>query len=83
MLTSTLDGLDVAVDDPLLMRVLNRVADAREQLEPLADRELLRVAEAGNWIALDQLHHEVRASGLGRAGVEDLGDAGWSIIASA
>ncbi len=31
-------GLEVAVDDPLLVRVAHTVADAEEQLEPLADR---------------------------------------------
>ena len=34
--------LDVAVDDPLLVRVLDRLADRDEQLEPLAGRELVR-----------------------------------------
>jgi hypothetical protein len=31
--------LDVAVDDPFLMGVLDRVADGDEQLEPLARGE--------------------------------------------
>ena len=33
--------LEVAVDDPFLVRVLDRVADLDEQLEPLARVELL------------------------------------------
>ena len=32
--------LDVAVDDPLLVRVLHGLADRDEQLEPLARRQL-------------------------------------------
>ena len=32
-------GLDVAVDDPLLVRVLDRLADRDEQLQPLAGRQ--------------------------------------------
>ena len=32
-------GLDVAVDDPLLVGVLDRLADRDEQLEPLPRRE--------------------------------------------
>ena len=32
--------LEVAVDDPLLVGVLHRVADADEELEPLVGREL-------------------------------------------
>ena len=34
------------------------------------------VAEPGDRDALDQLHHEVGAAGVGGAGVEDLGDVG-------
>ena len=67
--------LEVAVDDPLLMRVLDRLADRDEQLQPLA--------RSSGWFwsqysvigtPAHQLHHEVRPAGVGRAGVEDLGD---------
>ncbi len=36
--------LDVAMDDSLLVGVLNRLADGDEQLQPLARRELVLVA---------------------------------------
>ena len=39
-------------------------------------RQPALVAEPGDRDALDQLHHEVGAAGVGRAGVEDLGDVG-------
>ena len=68
--------LDVAVDDPLLMGVLDRLADGDEQLQPLLRREVIAVAVLGDRHALDQLHHEVRAAGVGGAGVEDAGDVG-------
>ena len=42
--TSTFDRLDVAVDDALLMRVLHRLADRDEQLQPLAGGQVLLVA---------------------------------------
>ena len=35
-------GLDIAVDDPLLVRVLHCLADQHEQLEPLGDGEPAR-----------------------------------------
>ena len=56
--------LDVAVDDPLLMRVLDRLADGDEQLEPLVRRELILVAVVGDRNAADQLHDEVRPAGM-------------------
>ena len=40
--------LDVAVDDALLMRVLDRVADLDEQAQPLACGELVLVAVLGD-----------------------------------
>ena len=37
--TRMLRGLDVAMDDEVLVRVLHRGADLAEQLQPLGDRE--------------------------------------------
>ena len=66
--------LDVAMDDPLLVRVLDRVADRLEQLQPVADGSLPLVAVRRDGDAVDQLHHEVRQAGLGAARVQDGGD---------
>jgi hypothetical protein len=63
------------VDDPLLVGVLDGLADRHEQLQPLARRQVLLVAEAGDGDAIDQLHDEERPPGVGGAGVEDAGDA--------
>ena len=69
-------GLEVPVDDPLLVRVLHRPADQDEQVEPSSGMERLAVAVVGDRDALDQLHDEVGAARVGGAGVEDLGDVG-------
>jgi hypothetical protein len=53
-------GLEVPVDDPLLVRVLHRPADVAEQRQPLAHAQALVVAVAGDRLPLDQFHHEVR-----------------------
>ena len=68
--------LDVAVDDALLVRVLDGVGDLRHQLEPLRNRELVAIAERRDRLAGHQLHHEVGPAGVGGAGVEDPGDVG-------
>ena len=66
--------LQVAVDDPLLVGVLHGRADLAEERQPFREAEPVLVAILGERDALDQFHHEERPAGLGRAGVEDLGD---------
>ena len=66
--------LQVAVDDPLLMRVLDPVADREEELEALPCREPVLVAVRGDRIPGYELHHEERQPFVGRTRVEDLGD---------
>ena len=68
--------LEVAVDDPLLVRVLHRRADLAEERQPLREAEPVLVAVVGERDALDQLHDEERPAAVGGAGVEDLGDVG-------
>ncbi len=68
--------LDVAVNDSLLVRVLDGVAKVGEQLQALAGGELVLIAKLGDGHALDQLHHEVGAAGVGGARVKNLGDVG-------
>ncbi len=62
------------MDDPLLVGVLHRPADREEQLQPLAGRQLVLVAELGDRDALDQLHDEVRSARVGGTRVEDASD---------
>ena len=52
--------LQIAVDDPLLMRVLHSVADLHEEIETLFDGYPGLVAILGDGHALDVLHHEER-----------------------
>ena len=69
-------GLQIAVDDPLLVGVLDRLADGHEQLQPGPHREPLLVAELGDRNALDQLHHKEGLAGRGGAAVVNAGDVG-------
>ena len=52
--------LDIAVDDALLMSVLDGMADRQEQFQSFAGIQAIFVAVAGDRLALDQFHDEVR-----------------------
>ena len=54
--------LQIAVDDPLLMRVLHGVADLDEQLEPLLHREIGLVAIFGDRHPLEPAPSQSRAA---------------------
>ena len=64
------------MDDPLLVSVLDGLADGDEQLKSLARGELLVIAVLCDRDALDQFHDEIGPAGLGAAGVEHAGDVG-------
>jgi hypothetical protein len=71
-------GLQVAVDDPLLVRVLDGVAHARDELEPLSHRELALARVPAERLAVDELHREKRLrprTRVGGARLVDLRDA--------
>jgi hypothetical protein len=63
------------MDHEILVRVANRVADLEEQLEPLVHAEPPLVAVGVDRLALDVLHHQVGQPILGRAAVDQAGDA--------
>ena len=66
------------------MRVLHRLADRDEQLQPLPRREVVLVAVAGDRHALDQLHDEVGPAGRSVVPASSTRAMfGWSIRASA
>ena len=69
-------GLEIAMDDPLLVGVLDPVADAGEQVQTLIQTELPPVAVVGEGNTSHQLHHEVGSSIVGGPCIEDPGDAG-------
>jgi len=54
--------LEVAVDDALLMRVLDGLADFDEEVEPFASGKFFLVAVIGDFDAAHQFHDEVRAT---------------------
>jgi hypothetical protein len=62
------------VNDPLLVGVLDRLADRHEQLQPLARRQVVVVAVLGDRHAVDQLHDEVRPARFRGPAIEDAGD---------
>jgi len=66
--------LDVPVDDPLLVRVLDRGTDLVEQQQAVPQREVAPVAVAGDRLSPDQLHDEVRPAACRRPRVEDARD---------
>ena len=70
--------LEVAVNDPLLMSVLDGLADLHEQIQPLPCRVAALVAVVGDRHPFDQLHHKVGASGVGTAPIEHMGDV-WVV----
>ena len=58
-------GLQIAVDDPMLMRVLHGAAQHPEEAEPIGQRQCALVAMAGYRRALDVFHRQVaRPSGV-------------------
>ncbi len=69
-------GLDVAVDNALLMRVLHGLADGDEQLQSLAGGQVLLVTVLGDGDAVDQFHHEIRSTRIRGSGVKHFGDVG-------
>ena len=67
-------GFQIAVDDALLVGVLDGIANREKQLQPAAHAEAVVVAEIGDFLAIHQFHDEVRPAGGGGAGIEDAGD---------
>jgi hypothetical protein len=66
--------LDVAMDDALLVRVLDGVADLDEQIQPLLWSRLVLVAVIRDAHAAHQFHHEVRPARVGRARIQHARD---------
>ena len=62
------------MNDALLMRVLNRLADGDEQFDPRLEGKFLPLAVVRDADALDQFHDEVRPARHRRARVENFGD---------
>ena len=65
---------DIAVDNALLVRVLQGMADLDEEVEPLLGREMILVAVVGDLDPPHQFHDEVGPAGVGRARIQNPGD---------
>ena len=69
-------GLQVAVDDEVLMEIMDGGADLHEQLDAFADVEPVVVAVAVQRGAFNELHDVIGRTVGGVAAVEDAGDVG-------
>ena len=69
-------GLEIAVNNPPHVGVLNRPTNLDHQLQPLSNGKASLVAELVQGHPLHQLHDEVGQTQWGRTGVVDLGDPG-------
>ena len=67
--------LDVAMQNPLLVGVVDAATDGDEEIEPRVDRQPLAIAVVGDRLARHVLHGEERLTVLGVSGLVDLGDA--------
>ena len=73
-------GLEVAVDDALLMRVLDCLADMNEQPQPLLQSWAGPGAPACDRLAVNELHRKVRPPVSGGPGLQQFADA-WMVHA--
>ena len=64
----------IAMNDPLLMGVLHRLADLHEQLQPIPRRQAMLVAIPGDRHPLHQLHHKIRPADIRHSSVKDFRD---------
>ena len=69
-------GLDIAVDDALLVGVVDGLADGDEEFDALAGGEVVAFGVGGDGESVDELHDEEGEALGGGAGVEDLSDVG-------
>src|SRR5262249_7421579 len=67
-------GFEVAVNDKILVRIMNCRADHAKKLEPLDCRTPAGITIFVNRLAFDVLHNEVRQSVVGGSAVEQPGD---------
>ena len=65
---------DVTMDDRLLVRVADAVADLQEQPQSLVDPQTLPVAITGDPLAVHVLHGEIGTPVFGGSDIEDAGD---------
>src|ERR1019366_2120920 len=67
-------GFEIAVNDQVLMRKLNRAAYMLEELKALGEGEMVLGAVLGDGDSVDVLHREERLAGVGNSSIEEVGD---------
>src|SRR5262249_2613441 len=73
-----ISGFEIAMDDALLVGMLDRPTDRHKEAEAFTDVELALVAKVRNGNASNQLQDEVGTPGCRFAAVEHLGNVGMS-----
>ena len=68
-------GLQIAMDDPLLVGVLDALADLDDEVEAILGGEAVAVAVGRDGIALHELHGEEGTTLRRLSGIEHLGHA--------
>ena len=63
-------GLNISVDNKVLMRVLNSGANETEQIEPLGNREFLFLAVLVKRNAVYKFHDEIGNTFIGGAAID-------------
>jgi hypothetical protein len=69
-------GLDIAVDDALLMSVLDGFANLQEQTKSLFNGKFLKVTVFGDWDAFDIFHYKVWSADLGGSSIKHMRNVG-------
>ena len=69
-------GLDITVNDQMLMGVLHRRTYLQKQLQPLHSRQPVAGAIFVNGSPLNQFHREIRHAVFCGAAIEETGDVG-------
>ena len=66
--------LNIAVNYPFLVGMLDGLTYLHKQLETLLDGELLAVAVLGDGYTLDVFHHKIGSARVSRSGIINMGD---------
>src|SRR5579871_1947538 len=84
LIDKNIPGLEVAMDDAALVRMMNGIADPGHDIEALARGQETRVRVGDQRFPANELHGEIRLgspSAVGGAGLIDLGDP-WMLQAA-
>ncbi len=66
--------LEIPVDDGLLVSVVHRRADLKEELKPCRDRKMVGVTELGDFLPIHEFHDKERTTIRGASSLVDPSD---------